>query len=441
MRVLFIDRAGDGGLDIALRAQDAGHQVRYFLRDLDRAKRPIGVGLVDLVDDWRKWARWADLIVALQNDYLMLELERLRAEGCLVIGGSPASAAWESDRGLGMKVFKKAGIPVPAYREFSDYDSAIAYVKRQDAAFVSKPSGHCDDKALSYVAKSPADLIYMLYRWKKAGKRSGLEFILQEKIEGIEFAVGAWFGPSGFAPGREENFEHKKLMPGDKGPNTGEMGTVMRYVRESKLARQVLDPLEPFLAEIGYVGNIDVNCIIDTDGHAWPLEFTTRCGWPAFNIEQALFAVDPIEFLYGLASGSPPRAAHRYDQVAVGVVLAIPDFPYSHVTRKEVIGIPVYGLTPELMEHVHPCEMMMGEAPHSTGGKIVTEPCLVTAGDYVLVATGCGNGVREARRAAYRVIENISLPASPFWRDDIGERVAKELPKLQAHGFSSDWSV
>jgi phosphoribosylamine---glycine ligase len=441
MRVLFIDRAGDGGLDIAMRSHDLGHTVKYFLRDFDRQKRPIGLGLVDLVDDWRKWARWADLVVALQNDLYMVELERLRAEGCRVIGGSPTSAAWESDRGLGMKVFSKAGIPVPAYREFSDYQSAIAYVKRQDAAFVSKPSGHCDDKALSYVAKSPHDLVYMLERWQKAGKRAGLEFILQEKIEGIEFAVGAWFGPSGFAPGREENFEHKKLMPGDKGPNTGEMGTVMRYVRNSKLARQVLDPLEPFLAEIGYVGNIDVNCIIDADGHAWPLEFTTRCGWPAYNIEIALFAVDPIEFLAGLADGRPPRAAHRYEKTAVGIVLAIPDFPYSHATRKEVIGVPVYGLTPELLEHIHPCEMMMGEAPHSVGGRIVTEPCLVTAGDYVLVATGLGDGVREARRACYRVIENISLPASPFWRDDIGERVMKEIPKLQAHGFASDWVV
>lgn len=437
MRVLFIDRAGDGGLDVAMRAQDAGHSVKYFLRDFDPLKRPIGKGLVELVDDWRKWAHWADLIIALQNDLYMQELERLRAEGCLIIGGNPESASWESDRSRGMQVFKTAGIPVPAYREFTEYDVAIRYVNNHHAAFVSKPSGHCDDKALSYVAKSPADLIYMLERWKRAGKRTGLEFILQEKIEGVEFAVGGWCGPAGFAPGWEENFEHKKLMPGDKGPNTGEMGTVMRYVRDSKLARQVLQPLEDRLIEIRYVGNIDVNCIVDGSGHAWPLEFTTRCGWPAFNIEQAIFATDPIEFLAGLADGHPPRGAHHYDRIAAGVVMAIPDFPYSHATRKEVIGVPVYGLTPELMEHVHPCEMMMGEAPHELGGRIVNGPCLVSAGDYVLVATGTGATVREASRGAYRVLDKLSMPASPFWRNDIGGRLAKDLPKLQAHGYAS----
>src|SRR5215471_5985597 len=168
-----------------------------------------------------------------------------------VVGGGTESARWESDRAHGMKLFKRAGIPVPAYREFTDYDDAIAFVGRKQEPFASKPSGSCDDKSLSYVAKSAEDLIYMLKRWKRAGKRAGLEFILQEKVSGIEFAVGGWFGPAGFAPGWEENFEHKKLMPGDLGPNTGELGTVMRLVRRSKLADKVLNPLEDHLSAIG----------------------------------------------------------------------------------------------------------------------------------------------------------------------------------------------
>jgi phosphoribosylamine--glycine ligase len=345
----------------------------------------------------------------------------------LVVGGGVESARWEKDRAHGMAVFKRAGIPVPEYREFTDYEAAIRYVERRGVPFASKPSGACDDKALSYVAKSPDDLLYMLNRWRKSGKRAGLEFILQEKVSGIEFAAGAWFGPGGFAPGWEENFEHKKLMPGDLGPNTGELGTVMRLVRRSKLADLVLKPLEEQLAAIGYVGNVDVNCIIDEDGNAWPLEFTMRFGWPAYNIELALYSGDFIDFLACTAEGSSPTSRPRVlDRIALGVVLAIPEFPYSHQTGKDVVGLPLYGLTEDLAEHFHPCEMMAGEE---------TELC--SAGDYIGLSTGTGSTVRESRKAAYRVLQKLHLPGSPFYRIDIGQRLARQLPKLQEHGFAA----
>jgi phosphoribosylamine--glycine ligase len=263
----------------------------------------------------------------------------------------------------------------------------------------------------------------MLARWKKAGKRAGLEFILQEKAKGVEFAVGAWFGPAGFAPGIEENFEHKKLMPGDLGPNTGELGTVMRLVKRSRLADKVLLPLEDQLAAIGYVGNIDVNCIVDEEGNPWPLEFTTRFGWPAFNIETSLHSGDFIEFLSAVAAGAPV-SSRAMNTVAAGVVLAIPEFPYSHQTGKEVTGLPIQGADEE---HFHPCECMQG-----------SETDLATAGDYVGVMTGTGETVREATKAAYRRLQKIDIWASsPFYRNDIGRRCARDLPRLQEHGFAA----
>lgn len=416
-----------------MRAEANGHSVRYHLATYDQQKNPVGRGLVERESDFARGARWADLIIAGGNGYRDAELDRLRADGKNVVGSSAEAAHWESDRALGMSIFKKAGIPIAPYRTFHDYDEAIAYVKRQGRAFASKPSGQCDDKALSYVAKSPADLIYMLERWKQSGKRQGLEFILQEKISGVEFAVGAWFGPAGFVEEWEENFEHKKLMPGDLGPNTGEMGTVSRWVKRSKLADQVLKPLERFLHGAKFVGCVDVSVIVDEEGNAWPLEFTTRGGWPALNLECAGFDCDFVEFFAGLCQGMPPARVHRLNEVVCGVVVAIPDFPYSHATRKEVIGVPVYGLTDRLMEHIHPAQMMAGDAPDDMGNR---HPCICTAGDYVLVATGSGNSVRAARQAAYRVVKKIEMPSSPFYRVDIGQRVGQQLEELQRHGYA-----
>jgi phosphoribosylamine--glycine ligase len=357
-----------------------------------------------------------------------------RHEGVAVCGATVESAEWELDRTIGMEMLQENGIEVPAYQEFNNYDDAIRYVKRQDRAFVSKPSGDAD-KALSYVAQSPTDLIYMLERWKKNGKLKG-PFILQEKIEGVEMAVGGWIGPGGWNEGWCENFEFKKLCTGNLGCATGEQGTVLRYVRSSKLAKQVLTPLTDDIRRTGHVGYVDVNCIIDDKGQPWPLEFTMRPGWPTYNIQQCLHEGDCCEWLMALTDGTD-TGRPVMDTTALGVVLSVPDYPYSHLTRKEVVGIPVYGITPETMEHVHPCEMMECEAPQEDGRR---GKCLGTAGDYVLVMTAVGATVRHAQREVYRRLNSLTVPNSPMWRTDIGDRLKKELPLLQKHGYAKGMS-
>jgi len=436
MRILCVDTWGESVLDWLLRCQDDGHQVKWFIGDTKRGD-VIGKGMVEKVADWREWMRWADIVFLTDNLKYLRELDAWRERGAKIIGPSVEAAAWETDRTLGMKVLEHHGIEVPPYREFSDYDKAIAYVKKEDRPFVSKPCGDETDKALSYVAKSPADLVYMLERWKKAQKLKG-KFILQEKVSGVEMGVGGWFGPGGFNEGWEENWEHKKLMNGDLGVATGEQGTAMRFVSSSKLARKVLAPLAETLDRMAYLGCIDVNCIIDEKGKPWPLEFTMRPGWPAFNIQQALHKGDHAEWLLDLAEGRDARA-FKMNQVAIGVVMSIPDYPYSHATQRDVCGIPIYGMKPSIMPSIHPCKVMMGEAPQMVGGEVITRPCWVTAGDYVLVATGTGKTVREARAGAYRVLGNLKqTPNSVMWRTDIGMRLKKELPLLQANGYATN---
>ena len=124
------------------------------------------------------------------------------------------------------------------------------------------------------------------------------------------------------------------------------------------------------------------------------------------------------------------------DTVAIGVVMAIQDFPYSHLTRKDVVGIPLYGLKKPVTPNIHLCEVMQGHAPQTIQDTIKDAPCLVTAGDYLLVASGLGDTVRSAARAAYRTMKKVEVPNSPFWRPDIGQRLEKQLPTIQAKGFA-----
>jgi|HubBroStandDraft_3_1064219.scaffolds.fasta_scaffold00993_2 phosphoribosylamine--glycine ligase len=435
MRLLIVDPTGNA-LDFAMRSQRDGHEVKMFIFQNEKTKN-IGRGLVEIVDDFKTWFRWADIVFASDNTKYLRDFASLSKDHAIpLISPNEESAAWELDRKVGQDVFKKHHIPTIPSKEFSDYDSAIAHVKKHDTRFVSKPWGGSDDKALSYVSQSPADMIYMLERWKKLGKLKSA-FLLQEFVPGVEMAVGGWFGPGGFNEGWCENFEFKKLMNDDLGPATGEQGTVLRNVKTSKLARKVLAPLENALAKLNYVGYVDVNTIIDDKGNPWPLEFTMRPGWPTFCIQEPLRTGDSVEWLMNLAKGLDSRNL-IYDRIAVGVVLSIPDYPYSHLTRKEVVGVPIYGLTESLWKSWHPCEMKMGDdVPNQVAGSHIKMPMPVTAGDYVGVMTATGNTVKDAALSCYRRLEKLIVPNSKMWRSDIGKRLAKQLPQIQKYGYAT----
>ena len=437
MRVLIYEPHSDGLLDLAIRAQEHGHVCRYHLADYDPQKNPTGRGLVERTHDWRASMRWADLVLVGSNGKNMPEFDRWAAEGVPIIGAGAEAAQWELDRLVGMREFKRAGIPVPPFRHCATLDEALAYAAKRDEGLAVKPSGDVTDKSLSFVAKTGREMVWRLLGWKREGKRFPSGLILQDRIEGIEFAVGGWIGPGGFAPGWEENFEEKRLFAGSLGPNCGEAGTVMRLVMKSKLADKVLRPLEDRLVNLGYTGNVDVNCIVDDEGKPWPLEFTMRFGYPAINIELALHTGDPIEFLAGVASGETPHPTSRtLGAVSVGVVMALPPYPFGHERAEEVVNVPIWGVTPGIEDQLHYCNVALGDAPGIDGGKIVKEPHLVTSGSYVLVATGVADNIVAARNKAHRVLDRLTIPASPFWRNDIGLRLRRGIDELNRHGFA-----
>jgi phosphoribosylamine--glycine ligase len=165
-----------------------------------------------------------------------------------------------------------------------------------------------------------------------------------------------------------------------------------------------------------------------------------RLGWPAFQLQCALLREsDPVQWLYELAMGTDTRPFFL-DLIAIGVVLSVPDYPYSHVTRREVTGIPLFGVTKRLMKDIHPCEMMQTEALCVVDDQLVKMPCLATAGDYVLVMTATAQTVKEARGKVYKRLQTVKsrMPGSPMYRTDIGCRLADQLPRLQAQGYAVD---
>lgn len=437
MKLFLIDPYGHY-VDFALRCLAQGHDVRYFLGPQDNNERdPLGDGLFNKVPTISGSMNWADLILVSDCSKYMKELEGWRNRGFPIFGANLEGASWELDRTKGVEILTKCGIECLPDVKFTNFDQAIAYQKEHwDERFVCKP---CADvgKELSYVSKSAKDMIFMLEYWKRTIKKK-CSFIFQEFCPGIEVAVGGWVGRNGFASYFLENFEHKKLMNGEKGPNTGEMGTVMKYVRaeESKLARELLLPVEAELIRCGYTGYIDVAVMVGTEGSRKgklnPLEFTCRKGWPIFNIQQILYS-DVVGWMKDLVEG---RDTFQPDpDIAAGILVAMPDFPYMKASLDKLQGFPVWGVD-KIRYNFHPVHMKLGEGFDEKGKKI---PMLVTAGTEVCVVTGCGKSVKQATEKAYKNLESIEMPNSPMYRTDIGDRLEAQLPVLQKYGYCTSW--
>ena len=193
MKILIIDASGVG-LDFAIRCQAYGHEVKMFIRNnKDGSRSEVGDGgLVQRVSHWEDHMKWADLIFCTDNTFYIHPLERYRDLGYPIIGPSIDTNRWEQDREHGALIMERAGIDTIPSKKFSNYDEAIKYVIDTNGRYVSKPIGD-GDKAMSYVSKSPADMVYMLDKWKRSKAYKG-DFILQEFHKGIEMAVGGWFG-------------------------------------------------------------------------------------------------------------------------------------------------------------------------------------------------------------------------------------------------------
>jgi phosphoribosylamine---glycine ligase len=438
MKILLID-ASASFIDFAIRLTASGHEVRVFIGPDHKGKRtPAGDGLITKIPDWKPSMKWADLIITSTNAKYLKELEGYRKGGFPIWGCNVECASWELQRDIGVKIFDSCGIPTIPSILFKSYPEAIAHLEANpDKRYVSKPLGDAD-RALSYVSKSSRDLRFMLTEWQKHAPRN--PFIFQEFHKGIEVAVGGWVGRNGFLGYALENFEHKKFMNSDVGPNTGEMGTVMKYVptAESELARKLLLPLEAELIRSGYTGYIDVAVIVDKKGNLWPLEFTTRPGWPLFPIQQVLHR-DLCQWMLDAINGRD--TFQPYEEIAVGVVCAIKDFPYDSMPRELTCGFPVWGLKDSNRYFFHPEEMMLGRAPELVGGKLQEVPMMVTAGSCVGIVSGVGDCVEEAIDCAYATLGELEFANSPMYRTDIGQRVLKQLPELQKLGYMTSWEA
>jgi phosphoribosylamine--glycine ligase len=422
-KFLFVSLTGLVG-DIAWQVLKEGHEVRYFIGDPE--EKDIADGFVPKTDDWEKDVDWADVIVFDDTLGQGEKAVAMRAKGKAVVGGTPYTDRLEDDRSFGQEELKKAGVTIIPYRDFDNFDDAIAYVAENPSRYVIKPSGAAGNvKRRLFVGdeEDGRDVIRMLEAYKKAFSDEIKVFQLQKRVVGVEVAVGGFFNGKSFIHPINTNFEHKKLFPGNSGPPTGEMGTTMFWSEPNKIFEQTLLKMEPRLAEEGYIGYIDVNCIVNNNG-IYPLEFTSRFGYPTIFIQQEGMITPIGLFLDDLAHGRDPKLKVK-SGFQVGVRIVMPPFPFDddatfEAFTKNAVIVFKKG-TPEEV--------------HIEDTKIVEGQWLVAGSSgVVLTVVGLGQTMKQAREQAYARVRNILIP-NMYYRDDIGERWAEDSDKLHNWGY------
>jgi phosphoribosylamine--glycine ligase len=430
VRFLGIGETLDLG-DMYLRLLGAGHQVRVFAGD--DASRDVMNGMVEQVANWRDhldWVREAgtDGVVLVETASLGVEQDELRGAGFNVIGGSGFGDRLESDRAFGQSVLRDAGLETAAAHEFHGFDDAVDFIRNNPRRYVFKPSGTDWSSSRTYVGQmeNGADMLAMLDACRRTQASDGpFRGILMEHVDGVEVGVGGFFDGRRFLLPANLDWEHKRFFPGDIGELTGEMGTVVTYRGAERIFEATLGRLAGRLAESGYCGYINLNTIVNERG-IWPLEFTSRFGYPGFPILGSLHEEKWDAILRTLVMKDRASFA-TLDGVSVGVVLTVPPFPYPDGYARLGKGTPICFMEP--LSSVERDSLHFGEVALVDGR-------LVTAGmiGYVMVVTGTGPDIESAQRAAYDVAAKVVIPNMRY-RNDIGSRFTSDRDFLRRRGW------
>jgi phosphoribosylamine--glycine ligase len=424
---LFVSKIALAG-DLAWQVRKEGHKVKFSASDKD--SKDIYDGFVDKADDWKEHVDWADVIVFDDVEGFGAEAEKLRKHGKLVVGGTAYTDRLEDDKGFGQEEMKAAGITTIPNWMFTDFDEAAKFIKKNPDRYVLKPSGSAQtEKELLFIGQEEdgKDVVQVLEHYRKTWAKFIKEFQLQKFVSGVEVAVGAFFNGKEFIYPINVNFEHKRLFPGEVGPQTGEMGTVLYWSPPNKIFMETLERMAPKLRQAGYVGYADINCIVNAKG-VYPLEFTMRFGYPHLSIAMEGILSPWGEFLRGIAAGEKPELkAKRGFQV--GVVVAVPPFPYNDKQAFKRFSEGAVVLFKKEAKEGFPEGVHIGDVKLAEGDWVLTG----TMG-YALVVTGSGSTVEDARKMAYNRVRNIMIP-NMFYREDIGERLREDLDRLMTWGY------
>ncbi len=362
-------------------------------------------------------AEHPDLVVVAPDNPLALGLvDRLQAAGLRAFGPTAAAARIEASKAFAKEVMARGDIPTAASVIVDDYAAAERFVREEGRPWVVKADGLALGKGV-VVAETVAETLQALRAMLQEGAfgTAGARVVLEERLQGEEVSFLAFSDGRTVVPMLAAQ-DHKRLLDGDGGPNTGGMGAYAPVAAigtelSAQLTATVMHPAINTLAELGspFVGVLYAGLMLTEQGPR-VLEFNARFGDPETQVLLPLLASDLVEIMLACVAGRlTPDLVRWQGGSALGVVLAAEGYPAQ----------PRSGAPIELPNELPPEALLFHAGTVEQGGQ------LVVGGGRVLTAVGLGRSLAEARDHGYALADHIRFAGRQL-RRDIGWR---GLPK------------
>ncbi len=440
MKVLVV---GGGGREHALAwklAQSDRVQAVYVAPGnggtaLDSRLENIAITDVHKLRAWAIAEKIALTVVGPEQPLAAGIVDEFRAHGLRVFGPTQAAAQLESSKAFSKAFMKRHGIPTADYETFTDAASAHAYVDEKGAPIVVKADGlaagkgvvvamtlHEAHEAIEFMLATHADFNPLgVSHNAGADGKAVPRVVIEEFLQGEEASFIVMCDGKNVTP-LATSQDHKRLLDGDAGPNTGGMGAyspapVVTPQIHARVMREIILPTIRGMEDdgINYTGFLYAGLMIDAKGQPKTLEFNCRMGDPETQPIMMRLKTDLFEVMMAATSGALDKVELEWDRrPALGVVMAAHGYPLSPRKDDAIFGLPSVA---ELAD-----DAMVFHA----GTRAAEDPsgATVTSGGRVLCVTALGSTVKAAQQRAYEITHGIAFDGAQY-RRDIGYRAIK----------------
>lgn len=373
---------------------------------------PVAIGAKD-IDGIVKFAteNKIDYAVVAPDDPLVLGCVNALSEvGIPCFGPTKEAAIIEGSKVFSKNLMKKYGIPTATYEVFSDAEKALEYVKTGPIPTVIKADGLALGKGviIAFTREEAIEAVSSIMTDKKFGS-SGDNIVIEEFLEGPEVSVLAFTDGKVVKP-MVSSMDHKRALDGDKGLNTGGMGTIApNPYYTSKVADECMDKI--FLPTIEamkkegreFKGCLYFGLMLTKDGPK-VIEYNCRFGDPETQVVLPLLESDLFEIMQATTNGTLADCEVKFsDKYACCVIMASKGYPEKYQNGFEIV-------IPEEIEK----DVYVAGAKYEDGK-------IYSAGGRVLGVTDVSTFLKSAIDGAYKKVEQIKFD-NAFYRHDIGAR-------------------
>jgi phosphoribosylamine--glycine ligase len=349
-----------------------------------------------------------DLVVVGPDDPLAAGIvDAFEAAGVPVYGPRKNAAEIEGSKIFMKNLLRKYGIPTAKYETFTDYESALAYLRSQPVPIVIKADGLAAGKGVTVCfTAEEAERALRETMVEKSFGAAGDKVVIEEYLEGQEMSILSFVDGETVRPMVPAQ-DHKPVFDGDKGPNTGGMGTYspLPHIPQSVIddaIENIIKPTARALVAEGrpFRGVLFAGLMVTKDGPK-TIEFNARFGDPETQVVLPRLKTDLVDIILASINGRLHDIDISWsDEAAVCVVLASEGYPGAYAK-----GLPIEGLE------------QTGDVLVFHAGTARSDGKVVTSGGRVLGVVGLGADIAQARERAYAAAERIRFQGKHFRTD------------------------